>query len=261
VERLRTFARTLAALLVLSLVAAAVVACAGADQPGGTGDVVATVPFGAGERAVYALHDNSGEIVARGILAISAGLLGLVLDQSYRSVGDPADAEPADRTAVTVDAATLKPFALARTTVDGDRVDDYRSRYEVDAATGLAATVTITSDRDGKHDERELKLHDHYYDNESSLWLWRALGLVDGYEARYVSVNHLDRSQQSVSLRVIDRQTVEVPAGTFEAWRLQVRNGRATRIAWINVDPPHQLVQWDNGTLVFRLETFEPASP
>jgi hypothetical protein len=242
-------------------VLAVAAACAGADQPGGTGDVVATVPFGAGERAVYALHDNSGEIVARGILAVADGPNGLVLEQWYWSAADAAAAESADQAAVTVDAATLKPFALARTVTDGDRVDDYRSRYEVDAATGLAATVMLTSDRDGKHEERELKLHDHYYDNETSLWLWRALRLVGGYEARYVSVNHLDRSQQSVSLRVIDSQTVEVPAGTFEAWRLQVRNGRATRIAWINVEAPHQLVQWDNGTLVFRLETFEPASP
>ena len=66
----------------------------------------------------------------------------------------------------------------------------------------------------------------------------------------------MDRNQQTVILRVIDRQTVEVPAGTFEAWRLQVRNGRATRVAWINVDAPHQIVQWDNGSIVFRLKEF-----
>ena len=44
-----------------------------------------------------------------------------------------------------------------------------------------------------------------------------------------------------------------MPAGTFETWRLQIRNGRATRIAWINIEAPHEIVQWDNGSSIFRL--------
>ena len=31
-------------------------------------------------------------------------------------------------------------------------------------------------------------------------------------------------------------------------------NGRATRVAWINADAPHQVLQWDNGSTVFKLE-------
>jgi hypothetical protein len=45
-----------------------------------------------------------------------------------------------------------------------------------------------------------------------------------------------------------------VPAGSFDTWRLQVRNGRATRVAWVNIEAPHEVVQWDNGSVVFRLE-------
>ncbi len=236
------------------------VACAGAERPGGTADLVTTVPFGAGERAVYTLHDNSGDIVARGTLSVTAGAGRMFLGQSYQAFDAESDAEPLDESVVAVDAATLKPLSLVRAVRSEGRDEQYRSDYAVDLATGLASTVKLTADREGKREERELTLQDHYYDNESSLWLWRTLGLVDGYEARYVSVNHLDRSQQTVILRAIDRQTIEVPAGTFEAWRLQVRNGRATRVVWINVDAPHQVVQWDNGSIVFRLEAFEPAS-
>ena len=57
------------------------------------------------------------------------------------------------------------------------------------------------------------------------------------------------------------QQTITVPAGTFDTWRLQVRNGRATRVAWINVEPPHEIVQWDNGVLLFQLEQTSAASP
>ena len=109
----------------------------------------------------------------------------------------------------------------------------------------------------GEEDEREFRLSEHAYDNESSLWLWRTLDLAEGYEARYVSVNALERSQQTVNLRVIDRRTVEVPAGEFDVWRLQIRNGRATRVAWIEVAPPHRVVQWDNGVTLMRLEAIE----
>ena len=101
---------------------------------------------------------------------------------------------------------------------------------------------------------RVLSLSGSAYDNDSSLWLWRTLALADGYTQRYVSVNAVDGTRQTVSLAITARQRVTVPAGGFDTWRLQVRNGRATGVAWINVQPPYQVVQWDNGSLVFQLE-------
>jgi hypothetical protein len=92
------------------------------------------------------------------------------------------------------------------------------------------------------------------YENESSLWLWRTLPFAEDYRARYVSVNVVERKRQTVELEVTGQQTITVPAGTFNTWRLQVRNGRATRVAWINVDAPHQIVRWDNGSTVLSLE-------
>ncbi len=35
--------------------------------------------------------------------------------------------------------------------------------------------------------------------------------------------------------------------------RLQIRSGRATRIAWVAVADPHVVVQWDNGAIRMRL--------
>ena len=40
---------------------------------------------------------------------------------------------------------------------------------------------------------------------------------------------------------------------TFEAWRILLRNGRAVRTAWISIDPPHRVVRWDNGEVIFEL--------
>ena len=241
---------TLAAFAALALGAA----CVGGTRPDNPA-VVDSVPFEAGERAVYALHNNRGEGVARGTLSVTRDGDDLLLAQSYTRLD--GDGEPTDEVFVTVDATTLAPLRLVRTVQTADGEDRYTAGYE--AVSEAAATVLFDSTVDGKSERRELDLGEHYYDNESSLWLWRTLDFAQGYEQRYTAVNHLERNQQTVILRVIDRQTVEVPAGTFEVWRLQVRNGRATRVAWINVDAPHQIVQWDNGSIIFRLEEFHAA--
>jgi hypothetical protein len=156
---------------------------------------------------------------------------------------------------VTVDRLTLKPSGGSRLITDrgpGDdtTVEGYEWRYVAEQEHGVLVVVRRRAD---SSEERDLSLREHHYDNESSLWLWRTLDLTDRYETRYVSVNHLDGSQQTVTAWVTRRETIEVPAGTFETWRLLVRTGRATRVAWISVASPHELVQWDNGSLVFRL--------
>ncbi len=240
---------------VLSVLLALAAGCVG-DGSGDTSDVVARIPFTAGERMAYELRDNTGEIVARGILSTHREGARLVLEQAYRQLGEPQGVAPAtDTVAVTVDALTLKPSSGSRLITQRDPADDmsveeYEWRYVAEQEHGALA---VTRQRAEKTEERDLNLREHHYDNESSLWLWRTLDLAGGYEARYVSVNHLDASQQTVTVRVTRRETLEVPAGTFETWRLLVRTGRATRVAWISVASPHELVQWDNGSLVFRL--------
>ena len=245
----------------IALLAVAVAACAGGAPAGGTADVVARVPFERGERLTYGLHDNSGELVARGTFTVTGEGDALVLEQAYEAVGAPGEEQATDTIAVVVDAATLKPsrgrrLVTPRATADGGDVIEQSEGFEWRYAPGTEGAMLFAAHRpagESEYEERELRLRDHHYDNESSLWLWRTLDLSEEYEARYVSVNHQQRSQQTVALRVTQRQTLEVPAGEFEVWRLQVRNGRATRVAWINVEPPHEIVQWDNGTLVFRL--------
>jgi hypothetical protein len=35
------------------------------------------------------------------------------------------------------------------------------------------------------------------------------------------------------------------------------RSGRAVRTAWLNVEPPHQVLRWDNSDLIFDLVAIE----
>jgi hypothetical protein len=229
-----------AALAALALLAACFALGCGSGAPEAADRVVARVPFAAGERHTFSLYDSAGALVGRGVLSVAAGANGLELVQRY---GQP-DGEQNDVSTVLVDAATLAPRAVERAVASEGHV--YRAAYATD---GSAVQLTRDAER-----PRTLSLPADAYDNESSLWLWRAAELGEGYRARYVSVNPVERTRQTVSMTVTGRQRIEVPAGTFETWRVQLRNGRATRVAWIHVDAPHELVQWDNGSLLFKLE-------
>jgi hypothetical protein len=52
---------------------------------------------------------------------------------------------------------------------------------------------------------------------------------------------------------VTGRETVEVPAGTFETWRLEIRSPDGTQRAWYADTERRPLVRYDNGNLVFEL--------
>ena len=244
--------RWTAALLAL-LLPLGVACAAGGSGSGDTEDIVSSVPFAAGERLVYELVDADGVVVGRGVFTTTARDDALELVQSYEELETPGGARPiVDVASVVVDAATLKPRSSERTIERRDPSEDesYSASYE----RGGDEPRLVVEQRSGDSERsREVRLRDHHYDSQSSLWIWRAIALAEGFEANYVSVNPRDASQVTARLVLVDRQTIEVPAGSFDTWRLQVRNGRDTRIVWIHIEPPHEVVQWDNGTLFLRL--------
>lgn len=238
-------------LTVLCLLSMSILLGACASSPVGGEAVVGAVPFAPGERLEYALHNLAGAEVGRGTLSVGvAEGAGLLLGQEFRETGTPPAAAlgmPSSRdiTAVSVDVRTLQPHSVERD-VDGAQPFNIGATY---AADGSSVTLT----RDLQQRGGAVRLGPNAYANESALWLWRTLPLAEEYEQRYVSVDATEGAVSLVTVTVKARERVEVPAGAFDTWRVLVRDGRATGVAWINVDAPHQVVQWDNGALVFRL--------
>ena len=241
------------ALAALGLLAAA---CAAGGGSGGAEDIVRAVPFRDGERLVYELVGDGGEVVGTGVFTATARDGAWELAQSYAEPATPPGARPiTDESLVVADAATLRPLSAGRTIRRRDPAGDesYDAAYEAGAEGGGGPRLRVTQRSGGRERVRELGLRGPYYDSQSALWVWRAAALGEGFEARYASVNPRDASQVVARLVVVDRQTLDVPAGRFETWRMQVRNGRDTRVAWIRTEPPHEVVQWDNGSLFLRL--------
>lgn len=240
----------LALMALVGLIALMFVSCGGGGSSAAEGDsnaIVGAIPFADGEEFTYELRGDRG-VLGYGVLSVMSEGGNFILEQQYDEAAPPEGEQPtSDRSTVTVDASTLRPQSVERVMQSRDDIDEYRGQYAPDGSS----VTTTTGEPDSK--ERTIELPEHAYENESSLWLWRTLPLAEDYTSRYVSVNTIERTRQTVELEVTGQQRMTVPAGTFDTWRLQVRNGRATRVVWINIEAPHQVVQWDNGDTVLFL--------
>jgi len=238
--------------VLLTIAATSLSACAGGSsaesEPLPVQDVLVD-----GERLEYTVLDRLGAVVGEGTLTSMREGDGWLLEQRFDESASTGGRAPHEDTSTVATDADFLPLRSERTIVGTEATESYRMEYD-HAEEEAVSLVT----RNGDEERREVRLQTPIYDNESAVWLWRTLALDEDFEARYRTMNPLDRSQQTVGLSVTGRVEVEVPAGTFDTWRLQVRSGRATGVAWIEVEAPHRVVQWDNGATTLQLRPDSP---
>ena len=240
-----------ALLLALSLVAILLAACTLAEEePLPAQDVVDSIPWKVGEETSYTILDGD-KVLGTGVLRIDQEDGHLRLSQHYQN----PDFD--DHSSVLVDAQTLKP-------IEGERVitgEDGVLRIEVHYSSGIAEIERIATE-EGKAEERRidrLDVPEHAYDTGASLFLWRTIPMQVDYRAAYRSMATavVGKSQENrVTLRVLREETVEVPAGTFEAWRVEIRApGGVRQTAWYSTDSARHLLKYDDGQYTFVLES------
>ncbi len=229
-------------LLASTLLAALLLAACVVDEPVATRDIVSTIPWQDRERAEYVRLDrDNGEERGRGVLTVTRQNGTFELGLRY------SDERDSDEVVVLVRAETLKPVSVRReislqsTTITG----------EYDSEEGIIRITII--DKDGDERPVPLRLEEHYYDNESSLFLWRTIPFEEGYEASYYSVLTNQRGQTLVTVRVVEREEVTVPAGTFQTWRVEIRFGDTRQVVWYADTPERALVQYDNTRQILQL--------
>ncbi len=148
-----------------------------------------------------------------------------------------------DEVLVTVDAETLAPLAYERLAVDPE------DRFEVEATYGVGAdgqgVLESTVVRNGEREEAVVELSEFSFDTDSSAWLWRTIAFEQDYEVTYRSVNAVAQRTQLVRLRVVGRDQIRTPAGSFLAWQVQASPGPSDpQFIWFDVEAPHRLVRW-----------------
>jgi hypothetical protein len=214
------------------------VACSGGGKDVPASDVVSAVPWKSGESAVYVLKNRRGDTVGKTTLSVSASGSNVELTQSF------ANDTATDASSVVADATTLKAVSATRKIKNPQDERELIVTYSKDGA--------LIKDGDK---QSGISVPEHAYDNDASLFIWRTLAFAEGYEARYVTMITNQRTKQDVTLKVIRKETVRVPAGEFTAWRLEINAEDAKQVAWIADTASRPLVRYDNDRgLIFELE-------
>lgn len=233
------------AVAVAGLATLALAACTASEREVVTQDIVSRTPWQAPEEATYRILRDD-EVIGQGLLRIEEQGDSLLLTQEFDF---PARGFQ-DTVAATVDGQTLKPLRVERVISgpEGDR------RWEVHYLSGI---VEVRQTGGGDQRTDQLNLPQHAYDSWSEIFLWRTIDFRLGYRASYngVLTAVLARPDSKlVTLQVVGRETIQVPAGQFEAWRLERLSGGRKQVAWYSSQEGRLLIRYDNGELVFELE-------
>ncbi|MPZ22678.1 MAG: DUF3108 domain-containing protein [Dehalococcoidia bacterium] len=228
------------------------VACQATEAPEvETQDVVSQVPWQDGEVSTYHLEDDSGEEAGSGTLTVETEGDSVALAQSF------VNEDNSDRWRISAGADDLKPAEVVREIHDGDECLELEVLYAGDFVEYVFASGGEARTEGGDVPENA-------YDSLSEVFLVRTLAFVDGLDLAANAVFAARPDGQPINdfplfFGVAGPETVEVPAGRFEAWRILVRGGPGhERIAWVNVEPPHQLVRFEFvDQLTYLLTEFE----
>ena len=236
----------------VALLGVLLAACSSSARVAETDSVVSQVPFIDRERYDYSLIDRDGVVVGTGTFTTNRDGDAWLLTQTYTDTNGVA----VDESQVVVDAGTLQPRSTERVIVRDGETEVVTGAYETDPDGGRTVqTSIVTHTRDGGERERTIDINAYDYEDQSSLWLWRTLALEEGIDVRYTTVDPREGGRVTANIVQVDRQMLETPFGlTYDTWVLQIRTGRETVNVWVHVNPPHEVVRFDNGRLFFELE-------
>lgn len=233
-------------------------ACLSTGVCRGCQDIVTTVPFQAGETYTYQLLQDDKPKGDFELDAVADGSGRLVLKQlSNDGQGN------SDNSQVTVDAATLKPISGQREVTDSSQRTLLETSYDAidksKCGSGIVVNVkqsvfkppadaTPSSVRSNPRCAPEFG-----YDNDTSLFIWRTIKLEKGYTVTYRTVLTNRQTDQIVTLTVKDQTQVTTPAGTFDAWYVEITADESTQQAWVATTPDRRILRYQNANLTFLL--------
>ncbi|TWU49840.1 DUF3108 domain-containing protein [Rubripirellula reticaptiva] len=96
----------------------------------------------------------------------------------------------------------------------------------------------------GKDEPTTLKIDGTNFDNEQGSEVFRRLPLSVGYKTSMSVVSSLGSAKVSLGIEVTKLETIEVPAGKFECFRMQIDIGQTF---WISNDAHRYIVRFEAG--------------
>ncbi len=204
----------------------------GASSPTIAPGVSVAVPWGQGDRAEYTIEANGTPL---GSLVFTTQRK----DDGHIITTETAVGAVRDVSSVRVD-RELRPIGATRQ-VTGAGKSDFtlmtvydKGKLTIQAKTAdgdKAATINVPPDA---------------WDNDQCLVRIRAMPLADGYTYRYTNVVGASATAVKTTVTVLGREKVEVPAGSFTAYKVELDFGQGKNISWYDVNAPHHIVKYEN---------------
>ncbi len=231
--------------LIVAVAAALLLAACAEDNIKAT-DIVTRIPWPDQESASYRVLDDEGAEVGTLEMSVTPeGADGYLLAQYFAFPG----ANFINDAGVVVGRTDLQPR---------------RTTYVIDGPEGMASCsaeyegsdVTVLNEREDGERTDTLDVPNVAYDSWSDLFLWRTIDFSQGFDVEYADIVACQApappQRLAVRLQVTGGEEIEVPAGTFDTWRMEIDAGRDQK-AWFTTDEAHILVRYDNGDQIFEL--------
>lgn len=216
-----------------------------------TMDIVTGIPWSAPESLAYELKQND-TVQGTTTLSIERKDADFVLTQATKA---PSGVN-SDISVITADASTLKPKSATRTIIDSKQKTLLEVTYTDVSASQCSSKrqakikqSVFSPPGAAKPDSvrsNPLCLPANSYDNDESLFIWRTIDFRKGAQVTYTTVTAGRRDTHLVTLTVTGQEKVTVPAGTFDAWRVEVASERSRQQAWFATTPDRRLLQYVN---------------
>lgn len=240
------------------------VACGSGEDPP-TSKIFTTVSWDDSERATYDLLDEGRELY--GVCILETSVEGETTELSRLCTDSLGEGNRDDGMAV-VDSETLQPISSQRVLVNTDTGTrtEFTGEYLIDSVVlshQRSDLATPEEVEDERSTPRDLPTPDEespdpgYYDDESLFWLVRGIPLEEGWEGAYHNVNLGTAGISVAEVLVEEQETIAVPAGEFETWRIRLRTASITQRLWVEVDAPHRLIRADIERARYELRSFE----
>jgi hypothetical protein len=230
-------------------------ACNTGSSCKGCADVDVRIPWGANDTHTYNLRIDGKD---RGKTTLTVKEQG---DQVLLTVHSADDSGNSDESTVTADKSSLKPISNTHAVIDSDQKRVANATYETGAedcdsreVVKIEQLVYKPPDEATPDSTRSspLCVPEHSYDNDESLFLWRAIPFEKGYNVSYHTVLSNRRDTQIVSLEVHDKVS-KTPLGDGEAWEVRLTADQINQRAWFSTDPSHVMLAYQNDNYLFLL--------
>ena len=214
-----------------------IVACGGPEiQPLQIGPI----PWADGEQGVYQITDVDGNYAGTATITLDAGAATIEGDAwtLRREILAQGDQEVV---IIEMTGRGLRPRLSTMVRLRGTARQQVKAVYaggQVDLELTTAQDVTTTHRENVISDVRDYR---------TLMQLARVLPLQVGYATEVNSYLPITNVQERFSITVLSQERVTVPAGQYEAWKVELQTSDSESQAWLTVDTPHILVKFVEG--------------